>query len=145
MKTWNGDRISVVSSARRAPSALTPTISSKPYLNAFESCGRYACSYMCTHSRCLKRLAHYANQASKILSVENLLNNLVQKSLPLTYTPRQFAKQPDEPYPYTTVYENNTLAPELRAQLLPADPNGANGYAKVLPPEHFGYPRESGR
>lgn len=69
---------------------------------------------------------------------------MIQKSVPLTYTPRQLVKHPDQPYLYTIESENNTLAPQLRAQLL-ADPSVSNGDAKVLPPEDFGYPRGHNR
>ncbi|KAK3946289.1 Pre-mRNA-splicing factor rse-1 [Diplogelasinospora grovesii] len=80
----------------------------------------------------------------RIFSIEKLRENLIQKSVPLTYTPRRLVKHPDQPYLYTIESENNTLAPELRAQLL-ADPNVVNGDAKVLPPDEFGYPRGRGR
>ncbi|EXL79043.1 hypothetical protein FOPG_07023 [Fusarium oxysporum f. sp. conglutinans race 2 54008] len=77
-----------------------------------------------------------------IFSVENLHNNVVRKSIPLTYTPRHFVKHPAEPYFYTIEVDNNTLSPELRAQLLAVDDHGDD---KVLPPELFGYPRGNGR
>ncbi|KAF4333355.1 pre-mRNA-splicing factor rse-1 [Fusarium beomiforme] len=79
-----------------------------------------------------------------IFSIEDLYDNLVRKSVPLTYTPRHFVKHPHEPYFYTVEADNNTLGPELRAQLL-SDDNRTNGDAKVLPPEEFGYPRGRGR
>ncbi|KAI0150038.1 CPSF A subunit region-domain-containing protein [Hypoxylon sp. NC0597] len=80
----------------------------------------------------------------RIFSVENLRDNVVQKSVPLTYTPRQLVKHPDQPYFYTIESDNNTLAPQLRAQLL-ADPDVSNRDAKVLPAKDFGYPRGNNR
>ncbi|WZH42250.1 Pre-mRNA-splicing factor rse-1 [Fusarium acuminatum] len=80
-----------------------------------------------------------------IFSIENLYDNLVRKSLPLTYTPRQFVKHPHEPYFYTVEADNNTLSPELRTQLLAAPETQTNGDAKLLPPAEFGYPRGHGR
>lgn len=80
----------------------------------------------------------------RIFSIENLAENLIQKSIPLTYTPRRLVKHPDQPYFYTIEADNNTLAPELRQKLL-SDPGAVNGDAKVLPPEEFGYPRGRGR
>jgi splicing factor 3B subunit 3 len=85
-----------------------------------------------------------ANMASRIFSIEKLGDNLIQKSIPLTYTPRRLVKHPDQPFFYTIESENNTLPPELRKKLLEA-PGVANGDAKVLPPEDFGYPRGRGR
>ncbi|KAI9743066.1 MAG: pre-mRNA-splicing factor rse1 [Claussenomyces sp. TS43310] len=65
----------------------------------------------------------------RIFSIENLSNSLTQKSLSLTYTPRRLIKHPHQPLFYTIESENNTLAPELRAQLL-AHPNEGNGDSK---------------
>jgi splicing factor 3B subunit 3 len=81
---------------------------------------------------------------NRIFSIEKLGDNLIQKSIPLTYTPRRLVKHPDQPYFYTVESDNNTLAPELRAQLL-ADPSVVNGDSQVLPPEDFGHPRGRGR
>ncbi|KAH7263756.1 CPSF A subunit region-domain-containing protein [Fusarium tricinctum] len=80
-----------------------------------------------------------------IFSIQNLYENLVRKSLPLTYTPRHFVKHPHEPYFYTVEADNNTLSPELRTQLLGAAETQTNGDATLLPPEEFGYPRGHGR
>ncbi|KAF4999590.1 hypothetical protein FGRMN_2338 [Fusarium graminum] len=80
-----------------------------------------------------------------IFSIENLNDNLVRKSVPLTYTPRHFVKHPHEPYFYTVEADNNTLGPELRTQLLAAAKNQTNGDVQLLPPEQFGYPRGHGR
>ncbi|KAH6627402.1 CPSF A subunit region-domain-containing protein [Chaetomium tenue] len=88
----------------------------------------------------------------RIFSVESLYDNLTHKSVPLTYTPRHLVKHPNQPYFYTIESENNTLAPELRAQLVAADTTAPGGdvnepghVAETLPPEQFGYPRGQGR
>ncbi|KKY32709.1 putative pre-mrna-splicing factor rse1 [Diaporthe ampelina] len=80
----------------------------------------------------------------RIFSIEKLSENLIQKSIPLAYTPKKLVKHPEQPYFYTIEADNNTLPPELRQQLL-ADPGVVNGDSTVLPPEDFGYPRGRGR
>ncbi|KUI59851.1 Pre-mRNA-splicing factor rse1 [Cytospora mali] len=80
----------------------------------------------------------------RIFSIEKLSENMIQKSIPLTYTPKKLVKHPEQPYFYTIEADNNTLPPELRQQLL-ADPGVTNGDSTVLPPEDFGYPRGRGR
>lgn len=69
---------------------------------------------------------------------------MIQKSIPLTYTPRRLVKHPDHGIFYTIEADNNTLPPELRQKLL-ADPGIVNGDGKILPPEDFGHPRGRGR
>lgn len=69
---------------------------------------------------------------------------MTQKSVALTYTPRKLIKHPEQPLFYTIESDNNTLPPDLRAQLL-ADPAVVNGDTAVLPPEEFGYPRGNHR
>jgi splicing factor 3B subunit 3 len=76
--------------------------------------------------------------------IEKLGETMIQKSIPLTYTPKRLVKHPEQPYFYTIESDNNTLPPELRAQLL-AQSGSVNGDAAVLPPEDFGYPRAKGR
>jgi splicing factor 3B subunit 3 len=34
---------------------------------------------------------------------------MIQKSIPLTYTPKRLVKHPDQPYFYTIESDNNTL------------------------------------
>ncbi|ROW12453.1 hypothetical protein VMCG_00773 [Cytospora schulzeri] len=80
----------------------------------------------------------------RIFSIDKLSENMIQKSIPLTYTPKKLVKHPEQPYFYTIEADNNTLPPELRQQLL-ADPGVVNGDSTVLPPEDFGYPRGRGR
>ncbi|KAK4241272.1 Pre-mRNA-splicing factor rse-1 [Achaetomium macrosporum] len=63
----------------------------------------------------------------RIFSIENLHDNLVQRSIPLTY----------QPYFYTAKAENNTRAPELRAQLAAAHnslvpPRGRGRWASCI-------------
>jgi splicing factor 3B subunit 3 len=69
---------------------------------------------------------------------------MIQKSIPLTHTPKKLVKHPEQPYFYTIEADNNTLPPELRQQLLDQS-NASNGDSTVLPPEDFGYPRAKGR
>ncbi|KAF4432382.1 pre-mRNA-splicing factor rse-1 [Fusarium acutatum] len=80
-----------------------------------------------------------------IFSIQSLSDNMVRKSLPLTYTPRHFVKHPHEPYFYTIEVDNNTLGPELRTQLLETAKTQTKGDVKLLPPEQFGYPHGHGR
>lgn len=68
---------------------------------------------------------------------------MIQKSIPLTYTPKRLVKHPEQPYFYTIEADNNTLPPELRAQLLAQ--SNTNGDAAILPPEEFGYPKARNR
>lgn len=81
---------------------------------------------------------------NRIFAVDRLGDNLIQTSVPLTYTPKKLVKHPEEPLFYTIESDNNTIPPELVAKLL-ADPKAVNGDAKVLPPEEFGHPRGNGR
>ncbi|KAH8673671.1 Pre-mRNA-splicing factor rse-1 [Xylariales sp. PMI_506] len=94
--------------------------------------------------QCEEGMVGIQGQNLKIFSIDKLGETILQESIPLTYTPKHFVKHPELPYFYTVESENNTLAPELRAQLL-ADPSVVNGDAAVLPPEEFGYPRGRGR
>lgn len=80
---------------------------------------------------------------SRIFSIEKLGNNLLQRSIPLTYTPRKFVRHPDQPLFYTIESDNNTLSPSTKQRLL-SDSTLVNGDAAVLPPEEFGYPRAQG-
>ena len=67
------------------------------------------------------------------------------------YTPHHLVKHPDQPCFYTIESDNNTLPPELRAQLIAEsakadDKDGSEEDSKgLLPPEEFGYPRGRGR
>ena len=79
----------------------------------------------------------------RIFSIEKLGNNLLQQSIPLTYTPRKFIRHPEHPLFYTIESDNNTLSPATQHQLLNAQPI-VNGDGVVLPAEEFGYPRAQG-
>lgn len=79
----------------------------------------------------------------RIFSIEKLTDNLLQESIPLSYTPRQFVKHPEQPYFYTIESDNNVLSPATKTRLL-EDPSIVNGDAAILPPEEFGYPRGKG-
>lgn len=81
---------------------------------------------------------------NRIFSIEKLGDPLIQKSFPLTYTPRRLVKHPELGVFYTIESDNNTLSPDLRRQLLEA-PGATNGNAEPLPPADFGYPRGNGR
>ncbi|KAK4461441.1 Pre-mRNA-splicing factor rse1 [Cladorrhinum samala] len=94
--------------------------------------------------QCLEGMVGIHANFLRIFTIEKLGDNMIQKSIPLTYTPKRLVKHPEQPYFYTIESDNNTLPPELRAQLL-AQPNAANGETKVLPPEEFGYPKAKGR
>ncbi|KAF5628518.1 pre-mRNA-splicing factor rse-1 [Fusarium sp. NRRL 25303] len=80
-----------------------------------------------------------------IFSIENLSDNMVRKSISLTYTPRHFVNHPHEPYFYTIEADNNTLCPKLRKQLLGVTESQNEEDARLLPPEDFGFPRGRGR
>jgi len=80
----------------------------------------------------------------RIFTIQELGKNLIQKSIPLKHTPKRLVKHPDQPYFYTIESDNNTLPPDLQAQLV-AQSSSVNGEAKVLPPDVFGHPRANGR
>ncbi len=79
----------------------------------------------------------------RIFSIEKLSNNLLQHSIPLTYTPRKFVRHPEQPLFYIIESDNNTLSPANRNRLLNST-GAANGDGVVLPPDEFGYPRAQG-
>lgn len=79
----------------------------------------------------------------RIFSIEKLTENLLQESIPLSYTPRGFVKHPEYPLFYTVEADNNILSPSTKQKLL-TDPSVTNGDANILPAEEFGYPRGKG-
>ncbi|KAK4227715.1 Pre-mRNA-splicing factor rse1 [Podospora fimiseda] len=95
--------------------------------------------------QCLEGMVGIHANFLRIFTVEKLGDKMIQKSVALTYTPKRLVKHPEQPYFYAIESDNNTLPPELRAQLLAQQPNGTNGDANVLPPEEFGYPKAKGR
>ena len=75
--------------------------------------------------------------------MEKLSSNLIQESVPLAFTPRNFVKNPDCPLFYVIETDNNVLSSATRIRLQ-SDPSVVNGDAKTLSPEDFGYPRGRG-
>ncbi|KAL2181671.1 CPSF A subunit region-domain-containing protein [Thermothelomyces heterothallicus CBS 202.75] len=94
--------------------------------------------------QCLEGMVGIHANFLRIFTIDKLGETMIQKSIPLTYTPKRLVKHPEQPYFYTIESDNNTIPPELRAQLL-AQSGAVNGDATVLPPEDFGYPRATGR
>ena len=84
-----------------------------------------------------------ANSCKRIFTIEDLSNNLLQESIPLQYTPRDFVKHPDHPLFYVAEADNNVLSDTTKTKLL-KDPSLVNGDAAVLPPEEVGLPRGKG-
>ncbi|KAI9814234.1 MAG: pre-mRNA-splicing factor rse1 [Pycnora praestabilis] len=93
--------------------------------------------------QCLEGMVGIQGQNLRIFSIEKLANNLLQESIPLTYTPRQFVRHPDQPLFYVIESDNNILSPSTKTRLL-NDPSVVNGDGTVLPPEDFGYSRGKG-
>ena len=79
----------------------------------------------------------------RIFSIDKLGENLLQQSIPLTYTPRKFVRHPDQGLFYTIESDNNTLSISTKQRLL-NDTKVVNGDSVILPPEDFGYPRAQG-
>lgn len=77
---------------------------------------------------------------SRIFSIDRLSNNMLQESVPLAHTPRNFVRHPTERLFYVIESDNNTLSHTTRDTLL-NDPNLMNGDAVPLAPEDFGYPK----
>ncbi|KAL5604474.1 hypothetical protein BROUX41_002443 [Berkeleyomyces rouxiae] len=94
--------------------------------------------------QCEEGVVGIQGQSLRIFSIDRLGETLIQKSTSLTYTPRKLIKHPDLPIFYTIETENNTLAPDLRQQLISAGTE-ANRESEVLPPAEFGYPKGRGR
>jgi splicing factor 3B subunit 3 len=79
----------------------------------------------------------------RIFTVEKLENNILQETIPLSYTPRHFTRHPENPLLYVVEADHGILSAATRAKLL-NDPNVVNGDAEELPPQDFGYPRGRG-
>ncbi|KAK8932917.1 Pre-mRNA-splicing factor [Metarhizium anisopliae BRIP 53293] len=94
--------------------------------------------------QCEEGIVGIQGQSLRIFSIDRLGDTLTQKAVSLTYTPKKLIKHPEQPLFYTIESDNNTLPPDLRAQLM-ADPAVVNGDATVLPPEDFGYPKGNRR
>ncbi|KAA6412084.1 MAG: pre-mRNA-splicing factor rse1 [Lasallia pustulata] len=93
--------------------------------------------------QCPEGMVGIQGQNLRIFSIERLGNNLLQQSIPLTYTPRKFVRHPEQPLFYIIESDNNTLSPSTKERLL-NDSTVVNGDGVVLPPEEFGYPRAQG-
>ncbi|CAF9939561.1 MAG: pre-mRNA-splicing factor rse1 [Alectoria fallacina] len=93
--------------------------------------------------QCPEGMVGIEGKSLRIFSIDKLGNNLLQQSIPLTYTPRKFVRHPDQPLFYTIEADNNTLSPSTKQRLL-SDSTLTNGDAAELPPEEFGYPRAQG-
>lgn len=79
---------------------------------------------------------------ARIFNIDRLGDTLIQKSIPLTYTPKKLVQHPEHPMFYTIEADYNTLPPDLKSQLLA---EAVNGEAKSLPVEEFGHPRGNRR
>ena len=75
--------------------------------------------------------------------MEKFGNNLLQQTIPLSYTPRKFVRHPEQPLFYIIESDYNTLSPSTKQRLLTA-PTVVNGDSVVLSPDEFGYPRAQG-
>ncbi|TKA75708.1 Pre-mRNA-splicing factor rse1 [Cryomyces minteri] len=95
--------------------------------------------------QCTEGMVGIQGQNLRIFTIENITKNLISESIPLSYTPRDFVRHPDQPLFYVVEADNNILSTSTRKQLL-ADPSAVNGDAAAanLPPEDFGYPRGKG-
>ncbi|KAI9849816.1 MAG: pre-mRNA-splicing factor rse1 [Sclerophora amabilis] len=93
--------------------------------------------------QCTEGMVGIQGQNLRIFSIEKLSDNLIQESISLSYTPRQFVRHPDQPIFYVIESDNNVLSPATRNRLQ-NDPSVVNGDAAVLPPEDFGYSRGKG-
>ncbi|KAL1899726.1 pre-mRNA-splicing factor rse1 [Ceratocystis pirilliformis] len=97
-----------------------------------------------TSEQCEEGIVGVQAQSLRIFSIDKLGDTLIQRSTMLTYTPRKLVKHPELPMFYTVESENNTLAPDLRQQLIAAGTE-AGVESEVLPPADFGYPKGRGR
>ncbi|KAI9795517.1 MAG: pre-mRNA-splicing factor rse1 [Piccolia ochrophora] len=90
--------------------------------------------------QCTEGMVGIQGQKLRIFTIEKLSGNLLQETIPLTYTPRRFVKHPDQHFFYVIESDNNVLAPATKARLL-SDTTAVNGDAADLSPEVFGHPR----
>ncbi|MCJ1366241.1 pre-mRNA-splicing factor rse1 [Acarospora aff. strigata] len=93
--------------------------------------------------QCMEGMVGIQGQNLRIFSIEKLANNLLQESIPLSYTPRHFVRHPEHPLFYIIESDNNVLSLSTKSRLL-NDSSVVNGDGVVLPPEEFGYPRGKG-
>lgn len=100
-------------------------------------------SWNFSSEQCVEGMVGIQGQNLRIFSIEKLNNNLLQESIPLAYTPRNFVRHHDQPLFYVIESDNNVLAPSTKAKLIEGS-NAVNGESTPLPPEEFGYPRGTG-
>ncbi|KAI2730163.1 hypothetical protein CBS147332_2015 [Penicillium roqueforti] len=93
--------------------------------------------------QCVEGMIGIQGRSLRIFTVEKLDNNMLQDSIPLSYTPRRFVKHPDQPIFYVIEADNNVLSPATRQRLID-DSQAQNGEVADLPPVDFGYPRATG-
>lgn len=93
--------------------------------------------------QCVEGMVGIQGQNLRIFSIERLDSNMLQESIPLTYTPRRFLKHPEQPLFYVIESDNNTLAPATKQRLV-EDAQSRDGDVSVPPPEDFGHPRATG-
>ncbi|KAJ5781900.1 uncharacterized protein N7518_010383 [Penicillium psychrosexuale] len=93
--------------------------------------------------QCVEGMIGIQGRSLRIFTVEKLDNNMLQDSIPLSYTPRRFVKHPDQPLFYVIEADNNVLSPATRQRLID-DSQAQNGEVADLPPVDFGYPRATG-
>ncbi|KAJ5814595.1 nuclear mRNA splicing factor [Penicillium riverlandense] len=101
----------------------------------------WGCNF--SSEQCVEGMVGIQGQNLRIFSIEKLDNNMLQESIPLSYTPRRFVKHPELPYFYVIESDANVLSPVTRERLI-QDSKMSNGDAAILPPEEFGYPRGTG-
>ncbi|TGO92361.1 hypothetical protein BPOR_0004g00060 [Botrytis porri] len=78
--------------------------------------------------QCTEGMVGIQGQNLRIFSIEKLTDNLLQESIPLTYTPRRFVRHPEHPCFYVIEADNNILSPATKQKLL-EDPSVTNGDA----------------
>ncbi|KGO48072.1 Cleavage/polyadenylation specificity factor, A subunit, C-terminal [Penicillium expansum] len=93
--------------------------------------------------QCVEGMIGIQGRSLRIFTVEKLDNNMLQESIPLSYTPRRFVKHPDQPLFYVIESDNNVLSPATRQRLID-DSQAQNGEVADLPAVDFGYPRATG-
>ncbi|KAJ6162683.1 hypothetical protein N7497_002662 [Penicillium chrysogenum] len=86
--------------------------------------------------QCVEGMIGIQGRSLRIFTVEKLDNNMLQESIPLSYTPRRFVKHPEQPLFYVIESDNNVLSPATRQRLID-DSQAQNGEATDLPPRRL--------
>ncbi|MCJ1308465.1 pre-mRNA-splicing factor rse1 [Agyrium rufum] len=100
-------------------------------------------SWNFSSEQCPEGMVGIEGKNLRIFSIEKLGTNLLQSSVPLSYTPRKFINHPVQPLFYVVESEYSTLSASTKQKLL-SDSTVVNGDGVVLPPQEFGYPRGQG-